>query len=106
MSQVDANADARDRETALYVAMVARNAMEDFHAMHLTDDQMRELNPIVRDGIYTALHAARSAPSNRGADTYVHFQKTMIPKYWEDPELLDDYVETVHTYEARDRRGA
>ena len=106
MNPVDANADARDRKTALYMAMVVRNALEDFHARHLSDDLMRELNPIIRDGIYTALHAARLAPSIPGADAFVHFQKTMIPKYWEDPELLDDYVETVHLYETRGGRGA
>ena len=33
---------------AAYIAMVVRNAMEDFHCEHLTDEQMMELNPIVR----------------------------------------------------------
>jgi len=35
--------------------MVVRNATEEFHAEHLTDEQMRELNPIIRNAIYTAL---------------------------------------------------
>lgn len=30
---------------ALVTAMVVRNAMEDSHAEHLTDEQMEELNP-------------------------------------------------------------
>ena len=37
--------------------MVIRNAMEDFHCEHLTDDQMKDLNPIIRDAVCTALHA-------------------------------------------------
>ena len=29
-----------DQDLANYIAMVVRNAMEDFHCKHLTDDQM------------------------------------------------------------------
>ena len=42
---------------ALVTAMVVRNATQDFHCQHLTDEQMKELNPIIRDAIYTALYA-------------------------------------------------
>ena len=30
---------------ALITAMVVRNAMEDFHCQHLSDEQMRQLSP-------------------------------------------------------------
>ena len=40
-----------------YIAIVVRNAMEDFHCKHLSDEQMKELNPIIRNAIYTALYA-------------------------------------------------
>jgi len=33
--------------------------MENFYVAHLTDTQMRELNPIIRNAVYTALHAMR-----------------------------------------------
>ena len=33
-----------DQKLASYIAMVVRNAMEDFHCEHLTDDQMKQLN--------------------------------------------------------------
>ena len=33
---------------AKYIAIVVRNAMEDFHTKHLSDKQMKELNPIIR----------------------------------------------------------
>ncbi len=46
-----------DQQLASYIAMVVRNAMEDFHCQYLTDDQMKELNPIVRNAVCTALHA-------------------------------------------------
>jgi hypothetical protein len=38
------------------VAVNVRNRMENFHCQHLTDDQMKELNPIIRNAIYEALH--------------------------------------------------
>jgi hypothetical protein len=47
-----------DDETAgiaMVVAMAVRNEMEDFHHEHLSDEQMAELNPIIRNAIATAL---------------------------------------------------
>lgn len=37
------------------VAMNIRNAMEDFHSKHLSDEHMKELNPIIRQAIYDIL---------------------------------------------------
>ena len=39
-----------------YISIVIRNAMEDFHTKHLTDKQMKELNPVIRNAVYTALY--------------------------------------------------
>jgi hypothetical protein len=36
------------QELSKYIAIVIRNAMEDFHCQHLSDAQMEELNPIIR----------------------------------------------------------
>ncbi|MBN2561062.1 MAG: hypothetical protein JXQ75_09045 [Phycisphaerae bacterium] len=80
------------RHFASYIAMVVRNAMEDFHCEHLTDDQMRELNPIVRNAICTALHAFHNYEQDKEARKFVDFQFRMIPHYWKAPELLPDYV--------------
>ena len=33
------------------ISIVIRNAMEDFHTKHLSDDQMKELNPIIRNAV-------------------------------------------------------
>lgn len=39
----------------MLIAIAVRNEMEDFHCEHLTDSQMKELNPIIRNAIVTAL---------------------------------------------------
>lgn len=78
---------------ALYIAMVVRNALEDFHCAYLSDSQMAELNPIVRDAVYSALWAAKYADSREGANEFVSFSRQMIPSYWESPELCDDLKE-------------
>ena len=83
------------QEMAVFLAMVVRNAMEDFHVKHLTDEQMRELNPIIRNAIYTGLQALRHSGRSEGARSFVNFQQMLIPKYWEQPELLTDFVDTV-----------
>ena len=82
-----------DQQLANYITTVIRNAMEDFHCKHLTDDQMQELNPIFRNAICTALHAFNNYEQADAAARFVDFNSRMIPKYWEEPELLDDYVE-------------
>jgi hypothetical protein len=79
---------------AKFIAMVIRNAMEDFHCRHLSDAQVRELNPIIRNAIYTALHAAANIVTSEAAEKFVQFQAAFTPDYWEDPELLADYIKT------------
>ncbi|MCD6345730.1 MAG: hypothetical protein J7M17_09055 [Anaerolineae bacterium] len=81
-----------DQETAMYIAMVVRNAMEDFHCQHLSDEQMTELNPLIRNAIYTALWALHEAagttePNCFLARAFVTHTQLMIPEYWEPPEL-------------------
>ena len=61
-------------DMAMYVAIVVRNAMEDFHCEHLTDEQMKELNPIIRNAIYTAMYAAANAEKSEGAAKFIEFQ--------------------------------
>ena len=80
------------RKLASYIAMVIRNAMEDFPHEHLTDEQMKELNPIIREAVCTALHAFENYQSSPRAREFVDFNFMLIPKYWEKPELLRDYL--------------
>jgi hypothetical protein len=79
------------RYYAKYLAMVVRNAMEDFHCRHLSDEQMAELNPIIRNAIYTAMYAYHCEKHSNAAARFVDFHLISIPKYWEEPELLPDF---------------
>lgn len=90
---------------AMFLAMVIRNAMEDFHHSHLSDEQMKELNPIIRNAIYTGLQALRYYDRSEGARSFADFQKMLIPKYWEQPELMTDFVESVKTMNGRNENN-
>lgn len=89
---------------SLLIAAAIRNAMEDFHVKHLSDEQMRELNPIIRNAVFTALHAAQSIDWSQAARTYVDYQSQHIPPYWEQPELLTGYRESLKRYGEDDQR--
>jgi hypothetical protein len=83
---------------AKFVAIVVRNAMESFHADHLSDAQMRELNPLIRNAIFTALHAARMKARSETASHWIDSQIQHIPSYWESPELLEGYVQSMERF--------
>ena len=72
------------------VAMVVRNAMDEFHSKHLSDKQMEELNPIIRNAIYTASYALDNMHLSDKAERYIEYHMSMIPGYWEDCEFLTD----------------
>jgi len=80
------------KTVAKYIAMVIRNAMEDFHCEHLSDEQMKQLNPIIRNAVCTALHAFERYERSDRDRQFVDFQFMLIPKYWESPRLLDEYL--------------
>ena len=77
--------------TTKHIAIVVRNAMEDFHTKYLSDDQMKELNPIIRNAIYTALYARETFGRSKKSKEFVESQVSQIPAYWEEPELLGDF---------------
>lgn len=84
---------------AMYVAMVVRNEMEDFHAAHLSDKQMAELNPIIRNAIYTAMQSLDDlSKESPAAGVFVNFHTAMIPTYWEEPELTETYKSHMATW--------
>ena len=78
---------------ATYMAMVVRNAMENFHCEHLSDEQMKELNPIIRNAICTGLHAFTNYERSDAAKRFMDYNLRMIPEHWEPPELPDGYVQ-------------
>ncbi|MDD3473333.1 MAG: hypothetical protein PHS86_11155 [Syntrophaceae bacterium] len=75
------------------IAIVIRNAMEDFHCKHLSDEQMAELNPLIRNAVYTALYASHLSEKSEKWENYIEYQRSMIPPYWEKPKLLDGLKE-------------
>jgi hypothetical protein len=91
--------DRYDQELAKVIAMYVRNGIEEFHCAHLTDAQMKELNPIIRNSIVTALHVFRHMEENEAAKKSFDFNVSLIPKYWENPELLEDYIKFEESYE-------
>lgn len=92
MSSMEPELDDATQEFAKLIAIVVRNAMEDFHCEHLSDEQMRTLNPLIRNAIATALHAFNHYDREDAARRFLDHQGRCIPSYWEAPELLADYV--------------
>ena len=92
-----------DQKLANYIAMVIRNAMEDFYCEHLTDDQMKELNPIIRNAIYTGLHALAHYDRSVAARSFADYQRILIPNYWEEPDLLPRVLACSSTKPSRPR---
>lgn len=85
--------EADARAFASYLALWARNELEDLHVEgHLTPD-MRRLNAALRDSIYTAILTARAA---RAGDSFalvtVRRALESHPPYWELPKLLKSAV--------------
>ena len=66
------------------IAAHIRMYMEDFHCKHLSDEQMKELNPIIRNAIYTFLvdEAENDSMDISGVCAL------NLPSYWEDCEYL------------------
>lgn len=85
-----------NKQIAKLAAMTVRNAMENFHSQHLTDEQMMELNPLIRNAIATALHAMdnRDDPT---VSAYIGWTLMLIPDYWEEPELTEEFLEFLAT---------
>lgn len=79
----------KKRQLAMLIAMYVRNEMEDFHCENLNDTQMKELNIIIRNAIYTVLYAADS--DSAASKALLNFQNNLIPRYWEQPQLTEDY---------------
>ena len=88
-------------EMALIIASVIRSTMEDFHVQYLSDPQMKELNPIIRNAAYTALYALKHCSKNALCKNYIEFSRLLIPRYWEPPELLPDFLELLRGDETR-----
>ena len=95
---------------ALLIAMYVRNNIEDFHAEHLSDAQMKELNPLIRNAIYTALTCnvalenpdKHSLPLVKTANELMSLQAALIPNYWEPPEMTEEFWEVFEKHSPPD----
>jgi hypothetical protein len=83
---------------AKYIAMVVRNELENFHSENLSDAQMKELNPLIRNAICTALYASENYDRFAGAKAFVDFSVKLIPRYWEEPELTAHFLESLDVF--------
>ena len=82
-----------ERTLAMIIAMTVRNHIEDLHE-HITDELMIKLNQHTRDAVFTTLVAMKEYPDSEAAQRFIGFQSMLIPKYWEEPKLTDEYVRT------------
>lgn len=77
------------QQLALLIAMHVRNQMEDFHVEHLSDSQMKALNPIIRQAIYDMLIMTHTEPRDKKEEQSrkkeIDWLIMMIPDYWEIP---------------------
>jgi hypothetical protein len=74
------------------IAHSVRNEIEQFHVDYLTDEQMKELNPLIRNGIYNILFAVANCDGSKFCADYIKWHSIAIPPYWEEPEL-DTYLQ-------------
>lgn len=68
------------------LAAYVRYNLEDFHSKHLSDEQMRELNPLIRNAIFTMLE-------DIAEERYFKISELLrlnLPDYWEDCEYISD----------------
>lgn len=73
------------QQPVMVVAMYLRNAMEDFHFRHLSDEQMAELNPILRQALFDVITIIEDDDLDRQAES-MDYLVGMIPPYWEVPD--------------------
>ena len=66
---------------------------EDFHCENLSDAQMAKLNPIIRNAICDALYVSLNSRESEACNKAVDFNMAMIPDYWEEPEISDEFFE-------------
>jgi hypothetical protein len=76
-------------------ALAVRNEIEDFHVKHLTDAQMKELNPLIRNAIYNILFILVFFEKNEPCARILDLIIRSIPSYWETPEL-NEHLEKIH----------
>jgi hypothetical protein len=73
------------QQNALVVALLVRNALEDFHAANLSNAQMKELNRLIRYTLYEAITQIEVMAGTPEGEEFLAWVVTRIPDYWEIP---------------------
>lgn len=74
------------QQRVLLLAMYVRDRLEDFHVKHLSDGQMKELNQLIRQGLWDILTMLELfAEDEPGAIVGWHQLVAEIPACWEIP---------------------
>lgn len=85
------------QQLTLLIAMHVRNEMEDFHVANLSDTQMKELNPIIRQAIFDVVSFTNQFPktktARRQAAQAINWLTMMVPDYWEVPKKTSGSLE-------------
>ena len=87
-------------QMSLIIAMHIRNEMECFHTEHLSDEQMMELNPIIRQAVYNILtYINLASTGDVAARKIIDFEIMLVPDYWELPNKNSpkQYMEELST---------
>ena len=77
---------------ALFVSVVLHNKLEDLHAKYLSSTAMDELDPIIRNAVFSAIHVFLLREQSPGAQKYVNNMLRKVPPYWEAPICDNDIV--------------
>jgi hypothetical protein len=89
------------KRMAMCIALLVRNEMENFHVANLSNAQMAELNPLIRNAIFTGVYAYMIAEDDEAASTYVATNERSVPDYWEPPQFTRSYLEWVTLLESQ-----
>ncbi|MBS1779879.1 MAG: hypothetical protein JST70_11180 [Bacteroidetes bacterium] len=87
------------KSIAMIIAHEVRNNIEDFHVAHLSDRQMKELNPLIREAIYNALFAIANYEQHPSLKNFIDFHVMSIPEYWEVPQLYNQFSDVFASLE-------
>lgn len=77
---------------AIFISKVIRDEIEDFHVKYLHDEAMSELNPIIRNAVFSAVHVYLLQDQNEAARKFVAHKLRTVPRYWEAPVLDEDML--------------
>ena len=77
-----------EQQRAMYIATVVLNAIENAQFRNIFSRTTPKLESIVRNAIYTALHAEATYKESPASRIFTDLKKAQIPKWYEPAKLL------------------